>query len=416
MPWLLLGILVVGPGAAIAQAPQAETDPVLGQPAGIDFSAGSERVQVAAGTRLRHHPDLHSPSVVMVDVTIDLPILERRDDWVMVRYGAWKGWLLPDGDPFASVGSPGRRLAPESLAPDPERLAQARALLGPLSDTVTLGPFALITDCQDSELLEFLSDVAGQVPEVYRARYGLDPGPATHEVLVMFSRLEEYEAYAEATSAAGAGGSPGLSGRGLAVLAIGDLAPEGVAALLIHELTHLLNRRVMAALPRPWLEEGMANDLAFCRITPAGLLDCTELGGSRVEIERVRYQPGGWIGGDTEVRLEGPRASMRLIWDRLRTDSKTFSLGHLLGLGWGEFSNPAGRTDHYDTSAFFVRYLDEGEGGELAAGFRSLLFSVAGGGAAGPPQLEEFLGRDWARIEAGFTAWLESEISASPPD
>jgi len=411
---LVLGIWQLGPTALNAQSPPVDEEPVLGQPAEIDLAGGSERIQVAAGTRLRRHPDLHSVSVAMVDAPIELLILERREGWVLVRYGAWKGWLLPDSDPSVPLGPSGRPPAPESLAPDPARVAQARTLLEAGSDVATLGPFTLLTDCQDRELLAFLSRVADQVPVTYRRRYGLEPGTTTREVLVLFSRVEDYEAFAEATSAAAGRGSPGLSGQGLAVFAIGDLEPDGVAALLVHELTHLLNRRVMVTLPRPWLEEGMANDLAFCRLAPAGVLDCAELGGSRVEVERARYQAGGWLDRGTQVQLEGPRASMRLIWERLQVES--FSLGELLGLGWGRFSDPAGRADHYDISAFFVRYLEEGEEGGLATGFRSFLLSVASGGAAGPPELAEHLGRDWTRIEAGFAAWLEEEISAAPRD
>ena len=169
-----------------------------------------------------------------------------------------------------------------------------------------------------------------------------------------------------------------------------------MAAVLVHELAHLLNRRVFEAPIPPWLEEGLANDLAFCRIDARGHTRLGSLGGRSAVIEQPEYDQGGFIRLDRRVHLTGPMASLRAVQERWRT-AEAPSVARLTDLVWSEFTDPMDRSLRYAASAFLVRYLldsggDSGDG-ELAAGFRSFLQSVAAGGPAGVEQLAGYLER-----------------------
>ena len=144
--------------------------------------------------------------------------------------------------------------------------------------------------------------------------------------MVVFSREQDYRAYGAGESALA--GARGHAAEGLAVLFFGDQERGEVAAVLIHELTHLLNRRVFAAEPPPWPDEGMANDLAFSRIERSGQPRIGSLGGRSVIIDEPVYRPGGWIAVDRTIRLSGPAASLSLL-------NKRWQAGEALPLGPG---------------------------------------------------------------------------------
>ncbi len=403
-PAACLTVILAGATAA-TDPPDEETEPqILGAPSEIRETGTGGLVALEPGTRLYGRPDVRSPTVAMIDVQVELPILDRRQHWLQVRYGSWKGWITQGGAARTPVGD-GR------LAPDPAawRLALAREMLGPVAEREVpsrLGPYALATDVEDPRLLRFLSRIADHLPEAYRERYGIEPRPAAGDAVVIFSREEDYRAYEARVRPETDRGALGHAAYGLAVLFVGRQGPEDVAAVLIHELSHVLSHRALATAPPSWLDEGMANDLAFCRIDGGRRLVLGSLGGRSVVIEEHFYRPGGWIGVDRAVHLSGPAATRNLLRERWR-GGDAIRIEALADLPAGQFFDPQDRQTRYDTSAFFVRYLLDAKSADLASGFRAFLAALAAGEPGGPAALASHLGRDWNELEDGFAAWLD---------
>jgi len=250
---------------ATSESAQTE-ETVLGKPSAIQPSMDDqETVALEAGARLREQPRFDSPVLEILGVSLELPVLDHQGSWVKVRFGAWQGWVQRGGEgaaPLQEISLP--------LGPDEERLLRARTLLGVDVEPRPLGPFTLYTDVEDENLLDWLSAVAQDVFRAYRERFGLDPGSVTREVLVVFAGEADYRRFEAAEDRIAKADSSGYTSEGLSVLFAGDHARTSLGSLFIHELTHLLNRRVFRAEVPPWLEEGMAEDLAYSRLTPKG--------------------------------------------------------------------------------------------------------------------------------------------------
>lgn len=402
---LLVGVVSAHTGETAIQPrePEPQEEPVLGTAADLAGSIEEDFLWLQAGEQIRRSPSLAAAAVATVDVRVEVPILERRDGWALVRYGSFKGWVRPDtsGEPVAETP-----LAPPR--PDPEQLARARGLLQRDARAGKLGSFALHTDARNRRLLRILDQIAARLPQAYSSRYGLDPGTEAGEAVVIFSREKDYRAYVGTLSDADTW-PHGHTRRGLAVLFVGKQSRDEVGAILVHELTHLLNRRVLKTLPHPWLEEGMGNDLAFCKIDEgSGELELGSLGGRSVVIEHPRYFIGGESRTDREVHLEGPVASLSLLQQRLeRTPAPP--LERLVTLPWEEFTETLELRQRYDRSAFFLRYLLDSGDGDLAAGLRAYLSSLAAGEAAGPAALQSHLQRSWEELERGFQGWIRRQ-------
>lgn len=411
LPTLLLVLALAAPAAA-ADPPAEEPAPaVVGAPAAFGLSV-EERLPVPAGTRLHELPDARSPALAVLDAASELVVVERHGPWVRVRYGALLGWVEGRRGP----GGPAPELDPPSPA-SPRRLSEAEeevrrgvlawvdehlgaaAAAGPEADS--LGPWTLRTDVTDRRLLAFLDRLAAELPRAYRERYGLDPGSAEGEVVVLFARETDYRALSRRHASLVGIGEEGHAGRGVAVLFVGDRARDDVAALLVHELTHLLNGRTLGLRTPPWLEEGLADDLAFSRIDPEGRLAPGTLAGGSRETGRVALPDGR-----TEIRLrwEGGRGALRtLIQHQERGELPSpESVAHL---SWQGLVDPARRAVTYAASTFFVRYLLAGED---AGAFRRYLRFLAAGGGDDPAELVAILGRDWSDLDRGFRRWLRA--------
>ena len=247
----LLLILADSP-RAVAQPvePARQEEPVLGAPANIapNMAEGSF-LWLDQGTRIRRSPSVGAPSIAVVDVRIEVPIVERREQWILVRYGGWKGWIPVDRQGNAT------RQGPAVTGPERRQLARARDALGLESGPEKLGPFDLYTDVTDRKLLRFLGRIVESLPNAYGSRYGIDPGGEAREVAVIFSHRDDYRAFSR-TSTAGRQ-VHGHTTKGMAVVFVGNKSPEEVGAILVHEWTHLLNRRVFRTAPYPWLENNL---------------------------------------------------------------------------------------------------------------------------------------------------------------
>jgi len=280
---LLIVLLPLTLQGTMSSAQDEET--VLGRPSTIEPSSREqETLLLEAGARLREQPRIDSPVLEILPVSLELPVLDRQGTWVKVRFRTWQGWVHSDGDPPEI----GMELS-LSLGPDDERLLRARSLLNPDAEPRPLGPFTLYTDVKDEELLNWLSAVARDVFRAYRERFGLDPGSQVREVLVVFADETNYRRFEAAEDRIAKTDSRGYTSEGLSVLFTGEHGRTSLVSVFIHELTHLLNRRVFRTEVAAWLEEGMAEDLAFSQVTRQGQIRLGTLAGvQRQGLGRVR--------------------------------------------------------------------------------------------------------------------------------
>jgi len=242
----------------------------------------------------------------------------------------------------------------------------------PLGREARLGPWRLLTDAAMGELTG-LDAVAERLAAAYTARYGLAAAPGAGQIVVIYSSDERYRRFVESD------GSPsfaarGHAGAGLAVFTLGQTPPDS-RAIVVHELTHLLSSGALGASPPAWLDEGLAEDLAWCRVDAEG-----------------RLQP------DTFEAREIPDA-----WIQSARAGKSLPLAALLSPATRLFANPGTRRDATTTSAMLVRWcLGDAV---RAAQFRAFLRSVAKGGAGDAAALAAALGTGAPEMQKDFLAW-----------
>lgn len=370
------------------------------------FAPGPSRAEeptlrARAGTVIRKAPNAKAPRIAVLAEPADLPRIGQQGAWVEVRWKKTTGWVSLAGQAGAegdlpllgSAAEPTRPVA--ARAPDPERLARGRQLLGLASEraakSARLGPYALFTDLAVPERLAFLDRTAGQVESAYRERYGRTPIGTAAEAVLLFEREGAYRAYQDAEGALAGAEASGHSGYGLVAIWDGGRPTREIAETLVHEIVHLLNRRAIGPQLPPWLDEGMADDLAHSRIGDDGALDPSTLGGSA-------FRAGG------RIQYFGARAALRQLVEA-QGEGTAPTLPALLAMPWETFVG-AGADLHYAQASYFVRYLLEGQNGALAPAFRAFLTQVAEGGEPSAEALEKPLGRSWPELEAGFRAWV----------
>lgn len=404
-PLLPLAILLAAAGPAAARAPARAGEPELvGAPA--DLGAQEERLAVPEGTPLRASPDARAAALATVDAAIELPVLETRGEWTRVRYAGLVGWVrpgrpgpgalpdeAPEPPPAPPAGDAGSREAPR-----PEVLAALEARLGPPAAALPrLGPWTLYTDLDDDGLLGFLDRLAADLPNLYRERYGLDPGPAGGEAVVLFAREADYRAFAEEAGGLVGIGEGGHTAPGLAALYAGGRDRSELASLLVHELTHLLNARALGPRTPPWLEEGLANDLAYSEIGRTGRLEPGTVGGR--EQRQLRTETGR--GTSFRTSWDGGKGAVVSLSRSLRRGELP-PVEVLVHMSWRELVDPAHRSLRYAQSTFWARYLLDREPDP----FRRYLWHFAAGGSDDPRLLIDALGGEWAAVDDGFRRWF----------
>jgi hypothetical protein len=256
-------------------------------------------------------------------------------------------------------------------AADPVRIARARDAMRPLGREGRLGPWRLITDVAGGELTG-LDDVAAHLPGAYSARYGLSPGSDRGQVVVIYSSDTRYRRFVDSDGSHSLA-ARGHAGDGMAAFALA-IKPPDRRVLLVHELTHLLSRRALGA-PPPWLDEGLALDLAWCAVDAEGRLQPDTFGD--------RENADAWIQTARAGRLP-PLAALLSPSSRL-------------------FSDPGSRHDATTASGMLVRWCLEDP--QRAANFRAFLRSAAKGGSADAPALASALGVTASALEQDFFAW-----------
>jgi hypothetical protein len=375
-------------GGAVEKVPAAP-GPAAGRRAGV---GALPQMWLHPGDLLRSEPRPDAPVVTESTVYANVGILRRRGEWRLVRWGADLGWV-PARQQAPMPADPAPVLPVPARPADPQRVAAARRLLGEGGRELRAGPYPLYTDVVDPGLLLLLDRAAAGLEDAYRARYGLRPLPGTAEVVVLFAREEDYRRYlqqiGEPTHAAG------HVGHGVVTLWRQGRLSEVVRATLVHELVHLLNRRAIGPALPPWLDEGLATDLAESQVGEGGRL----LPGTLAEVtvrtgERVEWHLGA--------------ASRELLREAVAHD-RLPSLAALTGADLDGFRAVQPPALAYAESAFLVRHL---LASEHAAAFRGFLAAVAAGGEPAGEAMRESLGVSWEELERG----LRASFTASPPD
>lgn len=393
----------------------AQEEPAVERPLGSSSAllietdvAGS--VLIEAGTKLHDEPHRHAPVVTVVDVTIELEPLESIEGWVRVRFAGRAGWASLDGlpeepepPPTTPPPAPPPLSAPDELSADAERLARALALLDGEPATFEAGVFRLHTDIQGERKRKMLFEAASHIGAAYRQRYGLEPERKASFAVVIYDREESYRRFEETIGNLSQLAAKGHTGSGVAALVAEQRTAPEATALLIHELAHLLNRQTFRGDLPPWLEEGIANDLAYCQIGRSGRLQPGTLGGkgfiAEVPGPPDRFGRRRFAG---TVHIEGPLASLSLLKRKLAA-GETVPLAELLDLTWREFVAPEGRELRYVESTFLLRYLLDELDGEA---FRRFLRDFQAGGRADAATLLAALGVGWAELGDGFEEWI----------
>jgi len=387
-----------GPSAAAPAAPSG------GESGGRTSSDAATQVWLSAGDTVRSRPDSAAAELGRQDVFERVAVLERDGDWVRVASRVGEGWVEMPEDraaayPLGSGVRPPRPLP--STRPDAEQLTAARELLGVDGPAGRLGPYPLYTDVRPASRLFDLDRVAAAVDPAYRQRYGRAPVGKPEEAILVFADESAYRVFQSREARLSGLPAGGHASAGLVAFWAGTRRHDELAATLVHELVHVLNRHALGPALPPWLDEGMADDLGGSAIGPAGELDPQRLGGAVVRRSgRLDYF--------------GAIAALRNL-NAAYARSEPPRLAELVDLSWDGFVRSPQRDLHYALAGFFIRYLVDGEDGALAPAFRRFLAAVADGGPATGEALRRELNRSWEVLDRGLGDFVREKVLESTP-
>lgn len=355
-------------------APEVVVVPVAPE----DYDA-RPRVWVPEGLELHAEPDETAEVIRRQGATSNLVVVERRAEWYRVRgpgASAQEGWVHLTGHDSGGARAAGTLPAAPlpAVAPDAETIAAALSRMNVEARRLPCGGYLLVTDADPSLWHGLCERVVAPLDEAYERVLGIAPTGQPAEAIFLFAEPAAFRSFAVEVS----GVQSGYAGharvaRGYLALPVGPVGPT--VRTLVHELTHLVNRRALGpALPR-WLSEGTA-DLLGDEATPAGLGTVRGILGAEGEMQRLQaaYQ----------ARLVG-------------------SVERLVGLGVGEFDATVPSWD-YEQSAFFVRYLLADA--SRAGAFRAYLRGLSTGAPYDPDDLRSLLGVDWGSLDRDFELWV----------
>ncbi len=256
--------------------------------------------------------------------------------------------------------------------PDPRVVAEARGAMRDEACEFECGPYLLITDLEDPELVAGCDALARDLDRAFAAGFGVEPvGPARGAVF-LFARRVDFHRFVRRRGVVplGYAGHAEVA-RGYAALPA-DEERGRTLATIVHELTHLVERRALGpALPR-WLSEGLADSLGDAA-SPRGFAP-PALPASELARLRLAYEQG----------LAG-------------------GLERLAGLPSEAFDARV-RSFDYEQSALLVRFLLAEP--DLAPGFRAFLGDLAAGARYDPEAVRSRLDLDWTELDRRFAAWV----------
>ena len=361
-----------------------------------------EWVYLGIGAALREAPSADATMVVKTIRLGQYRVLERTPPWVRVALHdgreAWVDLEAPRDrtPPLGSEPTPPGPLPARPAAPEVLALADS-LLVGPRSER-SAGGYRLRSDVLDAGLLERLGDRLEPLEAVYAERYGVRPVGSPAETIVVFALESSYRRFESRVPELRGVGSTGHAVGGVAALYVGSHSERQVLSTAVHEVTHLLNRRALGPALPPWLEEGLADEMALLGLA------LSSGGGSP-------YAGSLDVVGNT-IRGSGPMAGLARLLDRMDFGELT-TLEWLLAEDWQDFRATPGGRDLYNQSGFFLHYLlEREERPALRDGFRSFLAAVAEGEPPNGERLIAELGATWPELERDFRSWLVEQGEA----
>jgi hypothetical protein len=411
-------LLTLAPVAVLSASPQepdappAETEPeILGAAAAFGIQdTESETLRIPANTPLYRTPSPDASQITLIDSLTELAVLEHQGGWSKVLYSDRLGWVNPelsraDMTLVSAPSSIEALMTAPSMLEIERRIRIAGAVLGVDGPAGRLGPYALMTDITNPRLLDRIREIASSLDSVYQERYGLPVGDTGLQTVALFATEAAYRDFEAKVTDGNDLSARGHAGGNLAALFVEDQRLDDVLELVIHELTHLLNRRAFGEAIAPWLEEGLANDLCYSDIDRTGRLKAGTLSGRRIQV--------GARASRTVV-YEGPFASLtKILSDRFHR--QTTPIQRLIEMGREEFLRAQDRESHYIESTFLVRFLLDSSKQRYAPAFQSYLAEVAAGGMPDATRLIELLGTDLRQLELGLDAYLRVQAAYLAP-
>ena len=301
-------------------------------------------------------------------------VVPRTDRPLPPSAGATEQPSVADGG-FTITRS--RSLPRQGSAIEPEVVGRARRHLENGGQDGQCGPYALLSDVTDRDLLDICEGISLELDATYETRFGVPPigGPAA--TILLFANREGYRAFAAEEGMATAGyAGYSIPDRGYTAIWADASRPLSLATTLAHELTHLVHRRALGGgLPR-WLSEGLADAIG----------DTASLAGIEA------------LDGTRGVEGLAERVHLGLEAGQVR------SVARLVTLEGHEFDRGTPSYD-YEQSALLVRYLLTDV--DLEGRFRAFLNDLSQGMAYSPDLLQAHLALEWVEIDRRLAAWLQ---------
>jgi hypothetical protein len=391
---------------ALARDPEIE--PIAPPPVDI----GETRyVWVQPGISLHSEPDLGSAVVETTTSIRNLSLIMQRGDWYLVwvpRSDArlQRAWvLLEDYRPptRAVLNEPDPVLPLPATAPVASWIVKARQRMQDGGDELGCGLQRLFTDVPEDPVAAVCERVSRNLEVAYRQRYGLRPASPPAEAILLYRRPEDYLAFRDLEELpVDTGLAHASPAKGYLALFRGGRTTSDVLATLVHELTHLLNRRALGPALPPWLSEGMADDLAESFIDDSGAIHLDRLGGSTLR-DKDRVVRTGGLAAAIEIQEAIRQDTLPTLRELMEMDESGFYRADRVGL-------------HYGLSSFWIRYLASGFDPGLTRGFRLFLQDVAAGKVMTVDLLQDRAGAGWDDLESGFRAWVHLQFVRPPSE
>ncbi len=301
--------------------------------------------------------------------------------------------------PRLPVGPPPLGREAQPVLPLPARPATAaqrravEALLGTDAVETAIGPYALLHAAAARPPVERWAALAAALDSGFAERFGVAPIGAPAETVALFADEQSYRGLQSSERRLAGLDASGHASGGLAALYSGIRSRQELESTLVHEIAHFLERRALGPALPPWLDEGLAEDLAQTPFDGANFL----FGTSRVDVERRGSQ----------LVVRGALASLDEV-DRAAREGRLPPLETLVALEWELFVG-AEATLHYGAALWWVRYLLDSGDAARAGAFRGFLATIAQGGPADGERLRARLGAEWDELELDFIAWIAVE-------
>ena len=355
---------------------------------------------VGVGAVFREGPSGDAATLETTRVLRDYRVVQRQGAWAQLVLGTVDGddrlgWV--DLAAERDMSDPPLGNDPVPPKPQPASPATKRQIAlvmdhleQPIDQSNAAG-YTVLMGFRDLPLRAAVTTELRNLESRYRRRFRLSPIGKAVETVVIFDTEQRYRDFENTAPALAGLGSAGHSTRGLIALFRGDRSQTDVVETLRHEVVHLLNRRAIGPALPPWLEEGLADELAVL----AELQEEDPFAAHRFRLGK-------------QTLYRGPLASLRLLL-QAEASGQWVSLQRMLGMDWEQFVKGGRSSLLYAESSFFVHWLLETD--ENA--FHRYLNSISVGRPASAAELSRSFGRTVSQLDEEYRSWIRDWRAAA---